>query len=261
MSVLSQESRQIEIDGGSPSDAQLRAAALSGYGHFTAMQVRNRRVRGLDLHLTRLDTAHQEMFGTGLEPELLRGHLRHALAEHADASVRVYARHVDGRPSVMVTLRPPGGMPDHPWQLQSAPYQRPVAHIKHLGDFGQDYYHRLAERASFDQALLTGPGGIICEGTITNIGFYDGTGITWPDAPVLSGTMMQLLDRRLAGVGLPTSRAQVRMSDLSEVRGAFVTSARGIAPVGRIDDIAIGVDPDLMAALRSAQESVSWDLI
>jgi hypothetical protein len=42
---------------------------------------------------------------------------------------------------------------------------------------------------------------------------------------------------------------------------AFVTSARGIAPVGGIDDIAIGVDPDLMAALRTAQESVGWDLI
>jgi hypothetical protein len=53
----------------------------------------------------------------------------------------------------------------------------------------------------------------------------------------------------------------MRMSDLTKVRAAFVTSARGIAPVGVIDDIDIGVDPDLMAALRTAQESVSWDLI
>jgi hypothetical protein len=61
----------MEIDGLDASPEQLRAAALDSYGHFTAMQVRNRRVRGLDLHMARLDSANRELFGS--LPGLRRG--------------------------------------------------------------------------------------------------------------------------------------------------------------------------------------------
>ena len=54
---------RIEIDGLGASPEQLCAAALDSCGHFTAMQVRNRRVRGLDLHMARLDSANRELFG------------------------------------------------------------------------------------------------------------------------------------------------------------------------------------------------------
>ena len=54
------ETARMEIDGNVPADAQLRALALGGYGHFTAMQVRGRRVRGLDLHLSRLAAANAD---------------------------------------------------------------------------------------------------------------------------------------------------------------------------------------------------------
>ncbi len=40
---------------------------------------------------------------------------------------------------------------------------------------GQAYYGRAAKRAGFDDALLTGPDGIIAEGAITNIAFSDGS--------------------------------------------------------------------------------------
>src|SRR6266536_3775732 len=162
----------IEIDGLGASPEQLRAAALDSYGHFTAMQVRNRRVRGLDLHMARLDSANRELFGAGLAPAEVRALIRHALGDDIrDASVRVYVRELQDRASVMVTVRPPGGMPSAPWKLMSAPYQRSLAHIKHTCDFGQRYYQRLAHDAGFDEALLTGPDAIISEGSITNIGF------------------------------------------------------------------------------------------
>src|SRR6185312_8043754 len=111
-------------------------------------------------------------------------HIRHAMAAEdvADATVRVLARHLDDRPSIMITLRPPGGMPGSPWRLRSVPYRRPGAHLKHLD--------------GFDEALLTGPDGEVCEGSVTNIGFFDGSMITWPDAPVLAGITMQLLQQR-----------------------------------------------------------------
>jgi branched-subunit amino acid aminotransferase/4-amino-4-deoxychorismate lyase len=251
---------RIEIDGRSATAEQLSSVALDSYGHFTAMQVRGRRVRGLDLHLARLDAANKELFGAGLDPARIRDHIRHALGtQTSDASVRVYVREAPGGSSVMVTVRPPGGMPAAPWRLQTVPYQRSVAHIKHLADFGQTYYQRLVRSNGFDEALLTSPDADICEGSITNIGFFDGTGVVWPAAPVLRGITMQLLEPRLADCGLPSRSAPIRLADLGSFAAAFVTNARGIAAVGQIDDRAFSVDPDLMKALAQAYESVGWD--
>src|SRR5579863_7319871 len=195
---------RIEIDGAAPSAEQLAAAALDDYGHFTTMQVRSRRVRGLGLHLARLNAAHREMFDHPLDGDLVVRLIRHALAtaDVADASLRVLVRHLEDQPSLMVTIRPPGGLPGSPWRLRSVPYQRPAAHLKHLGDFGQSYFQRQVKRDGYDEALLTGPDGVIAEGSVTNIAFFDGSAITWPDAPVLAGITMQLLQQRLGDFGL-----------------------------------------------------------
>jgi branched-subunit amino acid aminotransferase/4-amino-4-deoxychorismate lyase len=253
---------QIEIDGRSATVEQLSDAAPAGYGHFTAMQVRNGRVRGLRLHLARLDAASREMFGASLDTAAVLGYIRHALGEQArDASVRVYVYEAPDGPAVMVTVRPPGTMAPDLWRLQTVPYQRSLAHIKHIGDFGQGYYQRLAQRNGFDEALLTGPDGIVCEGSITNIGFSDGTGVLWPAAPALAGITMQILERHLPGLGIPSRRNPVSISDLGSFAGAFVTNSHGIAPVGQVDGLTLPVDGALMSALRQAYESAGWDPI
>jgi branched-subunit amino acid aminotransferase/4-amino-4-deoxychorismate lyase len=143
----------------------------------------------------------------------------------------------------------------------SAPYQRPAPHIKHIGGFGQAYYSRLAARRGFDGALLVAPDGTIAEGAIANIAFFDGTTVTWPDAPSLAGITMQLMEPRLARPGLPSWHAQVRLAGLGGCTGAFVTNSRGIAPVGRIDSTAIPVSPALMQTVHGVYDSVPWDLI
>jgi branched-subunit amino acid aminotransferase/4-amino-4-deoxychorismate lyase len=251
----------IEIDGRGVTVEQLSAAAPAGYGHFTAMQVRNGRVRGLGLHLARLDAANREMFGAGLDAATVAGHIRHALSDQTrDASVRVYVYEAPDGPAVMVTVRPPATMAPGVWRLQTVPYQRSLAHLKHIGDFGQGYFQRLVRSNGFDEALLTGPDGIICEGSITNIGFSDGTGVLWPDAPALAGVTMQLLQRALAERGVPSRRAPVRVSDLGSF-AAFVTNSHGIAPVGQVDDLTLPVDDVLMPAVTQAYESAAWDQI
>jgi branched-subunit amino acid aminotransferase/4-amino-4-deoxychorismate lyase len=253
---------RIEVDGQSPTPEQLAAVALDGYGHFTAMQVRSHRVRGLGLHADRLTAAHRELFGTELDAEVVAGHIRHALGTGAgDASVRVYLRQADERPSIMVTVRPPGEMEAGHWRLRSVPYQRPVAHVKHLGDFGQSYFQRLARREGFDEALLTGDDGVISEGSITNVGFFDGTQVIWPDAPLLAGVTMQVLQSRIGAFGLTWCRAPVRLADVRSFHGVFVTNARGIAAVAEVDDIALPVDEELMAKLTNAYCSAHWDQI
>jgi branched-subunit amino acid aminotransferase/4-amino-4-deoxychorismate lyase len=253
---------RIEIDGQDATMEQLRSAALAHYGHFTAMQVRDHRVRGLDLHLARLDAANREMFGAALDTARVRAFVRRALGQgRRDASVRIHCYEVPGGTPVMVTVRPPDGMPATPWRLQTVPYQRPLAHLKHLADFGQSYYRRLALRHGFDEALLAGPDGTIAEGSITNIGLFTGDDIVWPAAPALHGITMQLLERAFAARGMSARRMQVHTADLGSFTAAFVTNSRGIAPVGQIDDHVLPGHAPLVKTLADAYESAGWDPI
>jgi branched-subunit amino acid aminotransferase/4-amino-4-deoxychorismate lyase len=175
--------------------------------------------------------------------------------------VNVFWPDSDNAVSIMVTVRPPAALPSGPQALQAVSYQRAVPHIKHAGTFAQTRYRRLAGRNGFDEALLTGPGGVISEGAITNIGFIDGATVTWPDAPALHGITMQLLEHRLPRAGLPSRRGTVRLADLPSFRGAFVTSSLGAAPVGRVDDLAIPIDTEPMKTVTQVYESVPWDPI
>ncbi|MFF1961553.1 aminotransferase class IV [Streptomyces sp. NPDC058220] len=251
----------IEVDGRPATEADLRLRALDTYGHFTAMQVRGGRVRGLALHLARLDAATEELFGAGLDGERVRALLRHALGDVRDASARVYVHWPEGTAdaTLMVTVRPPAAPDDRAQSLMSVPYQRPVPHIKHLGGFAQIHYGRVAERAGFDDALLTGPGGVVAESSIANIGFWDGDSVVWPDAPVLTGIAMALLEPRLPAAGLPSVRREVTLADLSRYRTAFVTNSRGVAPVARIDDTVFPGDAAVLKTVTEVYDGVEWD--
>jgi branched-subunit amino acid aminotransferase/4-amino-4-deoxychorismate lyase len=135
-------------------------------------------------------------------------------------------------------------------------YERPAAHLKHVGGFGQTYHGRRAEAEGFDDALLTDHTGAVEESAIANIGFFDGAAVTWPEAPHLPGIAMQLLAPRL-----PSRRARVTLADLPSYRAAFVSNSIGVAAVRRIDDVDYGVDADLMRMLSAAEASIPWDPI
>ncbi|MER5204033.1 aminotransferase class IV [Streptomyces sp. NPDC002825] len=241
----------IEIDGTPAADPELLGSLMSGYGHFTAMQVRDGGVKGLALHLDRLDRSTRELFDRKLDGERVRGLVTGALA-HAgrrDASVRVYV-YPGVRTVVTVADPAPDGI-GAPQRLTVVDYWRPAAHIKHLGGFGQRFHGEAARRAGFDEALLTSPYGEIAEGAVTNIAFWDGTSVVWPSAPCLTGITMALLEPRL-----PSVRRPVTLADLPGFRAAFVTNSRTIAPVTAIDETAFAVDEELMGRVWAAYESV-----
>lgn len=249
---------RIEIDGVLPAADQLWAT-VSAYGHFTAMQVRSGKARGLALHLQRLQAANREAFGIGLDGERVRALVRHALGETKDASVRVYLFDAPSQPATMVTVRTPAEMAT-PQRLQSAHYQRPDAHIKHVTT-DQGHYRRRAQRGGFDDAVLVGPNGVVSESTLANIGFFDGAAVVWPDAPMLHGITMQLLERELAGRGVPSRRSTVRLRDIASFDGAFLCSARGIAAVTTVDHTSLPVESQGLSMLAEAYASVTWDSI
>jgi len=256
----------IEVDG-EPATAAALATVLPGYGHFTAMQVRDGRVRGLRFHLARLDGATKELFGSGLDGERVRSAVRHALTSggRADASVRVHVYQPVEGPGEPVTLvvavRPPAGRADHPHRVRSVPYVRPAAHIKHLGGFGQGYHLRRAEAEGFDEALLTGPGGEIAEGAVTNIGFVAGGTVVWPTAPHLRGITLQVLEELLDAAGIPQIRRSLRLADVPAYDGAFLANSRGTSPVSLIDDLPLAVDAELLGWVRELYETAPWDAI
>ncbi|MFF3836519.1 aminotransferase class IV [Streptomyces sp. NPDC001930] len=244
----------IEIDGVPAADPGLLAALMTGFGHFTAMQVRDGRVKGLDLHLARLDRATRELFDQELDGKRVRALITGALetSGQRNASVRVYV-YPDVRVVVTVAAPAPDGL-GAPQRLTTAEYWRPAPHIKHLGGFGQSYHREAAVRAGYDEAVLTSPYGEIAEGAITNIAFWDGTSVVWPSAPCLEGITMALLEPRLESVRRP-----VTLADLAGYRAAFVTNSRSIAAVTAIDEVTFAVDEGLMERVYSAYESVEWD--
>jgi branched-subunit amino acid aminotransferase/4-amino-4-deoxychorismate lyase len=255
---------RLEINGEPATVEQLAYPAIVNYGHFTAMQVRRGRVRGLGLHLTRLDSATRELFGVGLEGGLVREYIRHALGTgDLDASVRVGVFQEDsgGRPSIMMVLRPPGQRPSVPQRLTAVSYLRPVARFKHVGTFGQIYHGEAAERAGYDDALLTGPGDVISESTISNIGFFDGNAVIWPAGPSLEGITMQLVSAALAERGIPSRRETTRVADLPSFRSVFLTNSLGVTPVRQVDDKILSLDPGFTRDVVDAYESVPWDQI
>lgn len=260
--VTAPDPPRVEVDGGPATAERLVHPALVNYGHVTVMQVRGRRTRGLELHLARLDAANRELFGSGLDGDRVRDHIRHALGDVEDATVRLTVfQPGHGDVSILVAVRPPADPPGVPQSLRSVRYERPVAHIKHVGTFGQIHYGLAAERDGFDDALLTGPDGVVSETTIANIGFLDGDSVVWPDAPMLHGITMRLLEPALAARGLPSRRRTVRPADLASFATTFVCNSRGVAPVGRVDDMTLPVDPALVEVLTRTYESVPWDPI
>ncbi|GIJ43210.1 hypothetical protein Val02_00960 [Virgisporangium aliadipatigenens] len=241
------------------SDRPLPPPGANTYGHFTAMQVRAGAVRGLALHLARLEGATRELFDTTLDAERVRGALWHAVRDTPDASAGVYVYGPgpdDDEPTVAVVVRPPVGSPGMRQRLQSVAYQRPVAHLKHLGGFAQVYFGRRAARNGFDDALLTGPDGVISEAAIANIAFLRGDEVVWPDAPHLPGITMQLIAPRLR-----SRNEAVRLADLPTFDGAVVTNSLGVGGVARIDDVRFPVDDVRLKALAAEYEAIPWDVL
>jgi branched-subunit amino acid aminotransferase/4-amino-4-deoxychorismate lyase len=250
---------KVEIDGRPAAAEQVAIGGPASYGHYTSMQVRGGRVRALHLHLGRLDAQTRELFGVPLDGDLVRDRIRHALSGVADAALRVtvFRPAPDAQPSTMVTVRAPADPPTGAVRLLSVTYQRPVAHVKHTGTFAQIHYGQLAEAQGYDDALLTTVDGVISETSTANIGFLDDQGVLWPDAPLLIGTTMHVLDTG----PLPTRRATVRLADLPGLQGVFVANSIGVVPVSTVDDMVLPVTDGRLATLGQRWAATRWEEI
>ncbi|TDD36151.1 class IV aminotransferase [Nonomuraea terrae] len=242
------------IEGRPVDDAEARWALEARYGHFTAMQVRDRRVRGLELHLERLQRANRELFGADLDRAAVLESVRAVLGEARDASVRVYVLEAD-RPRVIATAGPPHEPLAGPLRLRAVVYQRYLPHVKQARGFQQAHILRMAARDGFDEALLTTEDGLISEGAITNVGGFDGGRLVWPDAPMLTGVTMALLQR----MDVPQERRPLKVADLAGFDQVFLCNSWGVTPVGEVDGVPLRQDAPLMARLRAFYDGIAGD--
>jgi branched-subunit amino acid aminotransferase/4-amino-4-deoxychorismate lyase len=256
---------RVELNGAPASVDDLRHLVQTNYGHFSAMRVEGGGVRGLDLHLDRLDASTQALFGVPLEHERVRAYLRHAIAGARELSLRVnvFSRALDrehlaqpAQPDVLITASEPRAASIAPLRVKSCTYARDMAAIKHVGTFSLFHHRRLAQLAGFDDALFADAAGRISEGSIWNVGFVDANGVVWPEAPQLDGTSMQLLKAGLARTGMPSATRAIHLDDLGSYRTAFFTNASvPVRPIASIDEHRFEIDEEVFAMLARCYES------
>ena len=240
--------RLLLVDGEPVSEGDLTYLALANYGAYTSFRVERGGVRGLDLHLARLEASALELFGEAVGESRLRELMRAAVEGKGDCWLRVslFSPEVwprtpgwTGRPKVMIgAFPPPPPLAEKGLRLQVQTYGRDVAHLKHTANFGLIRARRLARAAGFDDALFADGNGRISEGSLWNIGFVSGDEVIWPEAPMLTGVTLTLLQRGLAASGVPSRIEPVRLEDLPSFDGAFIcNSATPACPVASINAV------------------------
>lgn len=253
--------QRIELNGGKPDPAALAWLAQVNYGHFTTLQVQQRGARGFRLHLQRLANATRELFGTELDLDRVRAHVRHLLSDQpATVRITVFSRQLDRsrlespvEVDILVAVGAPATPPTTPVRLRSQVHERVLPRIKHVGTFDLWHQRRQARLEGFDDVLFCTREGEVSEGSTWNIGFWDGSRVTWPSAPALAGITRQILSAGLAQVGVESVTAPVALAEFDRFRAAFIVNTGSTGPlVASIDAHGFEIDADLPQRLRSA---------
>ncbi|ARF73982.1 aminotransferase class IV family protein [Streptomyces sp. NPDC012600] len=255
-----------ELNGEPVEPAQLQNLSLTNYGHFTSMRVDDGRVRGLSLHMERLQRDCRTLFGTHIDPQRVRELARRAAPSTGSTTVRVTVfdpsldlGHPDKAddPHILVTSRPAGALPLPPLKVQSTTYVRDVPSVKSVGLFATLHHRRQAQLNGFDDALFVDEEHVISEGGTWNVGFFDGSQVIWPNADCLVGVTMELLK----GAHGHETRS-VRLDDLTNMRAAFATNAAiGVRAVSAIDGIKLPESHAIIDTLRKEYTEIEGDLL
>ena len=253
------------VDGNPATLHDLTYVALVNYGAYTSFRVEQGGVRGLDLHLARLEAEAVELFGEAVGEERLRDLMHKAVAGRDACWLRVSLFSPDisprtpdwqGAPRVMIALSPPPAPLAGSLRLQVQIHAREAAHLKHVATFGLIRARRMARAAGFDDALFVDDAGRISEGSLWNIGFVRGDEVTWPEAPMLAGVAQALVARSLDRVGLAERTEPIELADLGRFDAAIVcNSATPACAVSAINDHVFSTPPGIVDRVHAAWAS------
>jgi branched-subunit amino acid aminotransferase/4-amino-4-deoxychorismate lyase len=256
------------LNGSPVTVSQLEALGLINYGHFTSMQVEQGTVRGLSMHLRRLDSDCRAVFGLELDTEQVRAYMRDLIADAGRNTLGIRITIFDpsldmGRPSepsqphVLASIRGEAASDPPPLRVQSRLYMRDMPLVKHIGLFGTLAQRREAQLNGFDDALFVDELGNVSEGPTWNIGFIRDDEVVWPDAAVLPGVTMRLLK----GVLPAGKNTSINLIDLKSMHAAFATNVTvGVRSISNIDDTNFS-ESESLTTLRCAFLAIEGEQI
>jgi branched-subunit amino acid aminotransferase/4-amino-4-deoxychorismate lyase len=231
-----------ELNGRPISIDDLKALALTNYGHFTSMRVDDGRVRGLSLHMDRLSRDCRTVFNSDLDPEYVLHLVRKVAADLPGSFVirvtvfdpKLEMGHVgvETQPKILVTSRPAVATPLPPLRVQSARYSRDLPNVKHVGLMGALHCRRVAQLSGYDDALFVDSNNFVTEGVTWNVGFFDGTRVIWPQGDILPGVTAALLS---AAHGASVT-ARINLAEVHGMVASFaMNTSIGVRPISVID--------------------------
>ncbi len=256
-----------ELDGSPATSADLECLALTNFGHFTSMRVgEDGTIRGFSHHMDRLSRDCQLVFGAQLDVEEVASRVRRTIAENV-APITIRATVFDPQigmgnvgdtaaPKVLLTVRPASTLPAPPTTAKTYEFSRDLPEIKHIALFSQLRFRRAAQLDGFGDAIFVERDGRMSEGVTWNLGFVDHDGqVVWPDAPVLPGVTMRLLQDSHESISAP-----VRRSDLAEMRAAFATNVSiGVRPLTAIDEFIFPIEDPTLDRLHKLYSEIDGE--
>ena len=160
---------------------------------------------------------------------------------------RGYAPPPDTRPRRILSLHP---VPEYPvpWSSRGvviricrtpATRNPALAGLKHLNRLDSVLARAEWSDPEIAEGLMTGPGGEIIGGTMTNLFLWDGVGLRTPQVQHcgIAGTVRALAIELAEGLGISCTLMRLNPADLHGARGLFLTnSVLGVWPVRRLAD-------------------------
>lgn len=257
------------LDGNPVAVDDLLPLALTNTGHFTSMRVSDDgSIRGLELHMERLVRDCKTVFGAGLDTGCVRGYVRRELAGRSGpcvVRVTIYDPAIDmghpadaDQPHILVSVRGAGALPPAPLRAMSVAYERDLPEVNHVALFGSLRARRTAQLAGYEDALFVGHDGLVSEGGTWNVGFVDQDGtIVWPQAPVLCGVTMALLQQHAEH-----RVATVTLEQAKNMAAAFATNTSiGVRPLRAIDQTELAVEHPVLRQLQEAYLSIPGEIL
>lgn len=259
-----------ELNGKQVTTADLQALMALQFGHFTAMQVRHKQVKGLERHLHRLEQSSKKLFGCHMPANRIMTCLRNILTDDEPCSIRIniFTRNFykpviqEDDLQVLITRSAPAAAATAPIRVKTEHFERLLPDVKYAGIVsGILAYQRDAKNAGYDDVLYINAAQQIAEGSIWNIGFYNGKEIILPATAALPGIGIQLMGHALQSVGIAVNTRVVPLAEVPQLQGAFYTNSVTMGGIiSGINQHFFATDnQELTALLATAYNAVPWD--
>lgn len=246
--------------------------ALYGNACFTTMLVNNGAVRGLRLHLSRLQQDAEQLFGLSVNPDKILADVQTFL-EHTSSSAALIVRvtvfpasfsfsHPERSMdlSILVTGRAQQENNRGSFRVQSVATQRSLPLQKSVNMMAGFRARRSARLSGFDDALLIA-NGVICEGPTWNVFFVQENALFTPgiNSGVLPGVTRSLVLSCCEEAGFTCQEREINICDLSQYRAVFATnSSLGVLPIDVIDGYSYP-DQEIVAQIEKLYSKIPGD--